>query len=170
MTPLQWILRVSLAIGLALFVQGVLVHGLLPAGFGVNLLVVLAVFLAFYDPTVRGLLLCFLIGIVFDIQGARLLGPWAGAFVIVFAVLNSVSQHIFVESTFTIMVSVFLSTVFSSLFFLVLSLDWSRIGAGSMGYLLLEATLTALVAPLVFKLLRRVFRAHRIGSSRISMV
>lgn len=166
----QLYIRTFLIVLISLLLQGALVHAVAPAGVGVNLLVAVVVFLAFHEPTARGAILCFLIGIVFDIQGARVLGPWGTGFVLVFGLLSGMAQRIFVESTFTIIVLVFSGTLISSIVALLLGFDWSRIAvSGIFGSLAVESLLTACVAPFIFSVLRRVYR-HRSGSASRGVV
>ena len=56
------------------------------------------VYLAFYEVSTFGAALAFLLGLQLDVSSAKLLGPWAGSFVLVYGFLGPLSQRIFIDT------------------------------------------------------------------------
>ena len=151
-----------LLIGLTLiFFQGTIMHALLPAAVTPNLLIVLVVFLAFYEATVFGTVLVFVLGVILDMYSSSLLvGPWAAAFVTVFGVLALLSQRIFVESFWAAVLSGLLASLLSDLVYLLVVFEFHPTGTQFVSIAFLSAVATAIVAPPLFFMLRWIL-SHR---------
>ncbi len=126
-----------------------------------DLVFIFVLFLSFYELSVFGALLVFLVGLIVDLSGGMLLGPWAGAYIICFGMLSLVSDRIFVESP----VSLFaLTAAFVSVsHFLFLFIAFDPLGQLGTEWLNLfgKALCSAFFAPLVFSFLRRIFRGAK---------
>lgn len=154
-------LIVVLAIGLlALFIQGTLIKSIAPTSMLVpNLNLIIVAFLAFREPSVFGAILSFLLGIQFDFSSGVLVGPWSAAFVAAFGLLSMVSQRVFVESPPAVVFSVLVAVLVANLIRILIILQFSEVGlAGFTWALFGEGILTALLAPLLFKALKKVLR------------
>lgn len=146
-----------LVIGLALVTAQSLLHQvgvpewLLPQG-----LIACVVYLAFFESSVTGALLAFSCGLLLDLTTATVLGPWAGAYVLVFALLSFVSPRLFVESTLVTMVVTAVTSVLSGAIYLFLAFEYQSLSREDVVMLLGQAVASALVAPMVVSLLNKV--------------
>lgn len=143
---------------IAILVQGTFLRSLFPGYLVPNLLIVLLVYLGFYESNALGAVLAFLLGLQLDLCSELLLGPWAGSFVVVFCVLTLLSQRIFVESILVVFLACGLASLFCSLLYLSLIYEFKPVGSQVWSLLLTEAVLTGAVGPLVFYPLRRGLR------------
>ena len=152
-----------LFIGLALILaQGILRILPLASALVPNLMLPLVVYLAFYLPTPAGAMSAFLIGLEYDIFASRsLLGPYAGAYVVVFALVASFSQRLFLESLVTVCLTVFVSVLISYAVYVILVSQFMPVGSliAEMGrYLFVEGLVTACVTPFLFQLFNWTIR------------
>lgn len=152
------ILRAGMAlfVGLVLiFLQGTILHSLLPAAAAPNLLLALVVFLAFYEPTVLGAVVVFILGVLLDMYSSPLLvGPWAAAYVTVFAAVALLSQRLFVESPWAAAISVLVASVASDLIYLLLVMEFQQTGSHFISVAFVGAIVTAILSPALFALYR----------------
>lgn len=160
---------------LALGVLGILFQGtVLKMFFGINffvphLLLMLAVLIAFIEPNIFGAVMCFLLGLLSDLAGVVLIGPWSAAFVVVFVAVSFFSQKLFYESGVTSFIVVFLSSLVASSVYLGLELQFKQIDASvfSLSWsLLLEAFVTACIAPLLFPFVGSFLQTRATSSMR----
>ncbi|NLF25230.1 MAG: rod shape-determining protein MreD [Deltaproteobacteria bacterium] len=143
---------------LALLIPGTLIKSVNPALIVPNFLLILLVFLAFYRGEPGDAVLAFLLGLEQDLGSLNLLGPWAGAYIVVFGVLALLSRRIFIESRLVIFVTVYAATLaadFLYLGMLALVYEAEVVSSASLSTALWEGFLSALFAPLLFPLLRR---------------
>lgn len=151
-------LLLVLALGLLMiFVQGTVFKTISMGLVIPNLIVVFVVFLSFYDVSAFGCFLVFVLGLELDLSAGVLLGPWAGACVAVFAVLASLSQRIFVDSSLAVALAALASSAISQIVYGVLTYETRPVTSDLLIRGVIEAILTGLVAPLVFKLLKLIF-------------
>lgn len=160
---------------IAVFVQGTLLRGSFPSMVVPDLVCILVVFLSFYEPGLLGAFLAFLVGLQFDLASGVLLGPRAGSSVAVFGFLSSLSQRIFVESGTAMMFAVFISTIVNFAVYMILVVEFRHTQEVVVSdffrlSVLGEATLSALITPLIFLVLRRLFSARPTsgGSANLS--
>ncbi len=133
-----------------------------------HLLLLLAILIAFLQPNVFGVIVCFLLGLLADFSSVVLIGPWAAAFVVAFLVVSFFSQKLFYESGLTSFIVVFAMTILASSIYLVLELQFKKIDSSIFelsSALLLEAFVTACFAPLLFPVLGR-FLSKRFDNPR----
>lgn len=152
---------IVLIIGLlSLFLQGTVFKTLLPESSIVpNLMLIVVAYLAFHEASVLGLLLSFMLGLLFDLGSGALLGPWAGAFVVVFMLLTSMTQRIFVDSPLTAFVAVLLGALVAQGIYLGLYAQFRTLELLPMASglrVLLEALASAVCAPICFAILRKL--------------
>jgi rod shape-determining protein MreD len=142
----------------AVFIQSTLLKLFAPGHMVVpNFVLILVSFLAFYEVSVLGTIIAFILGAQMDLASGLLLGPWCAGFVAVFGMLSSLSQRLFVESPVASFLAVFFASLLASFVYLILVLQFEPAGAQHFTFsllLLLEAGLTALLAPVVFKMLK----------------
>lgn len=163
--PLYRRILFTLVLGLILIVlQATLLKSILPHFLVPNLLIILVVFLAFFDGTPLGAGLSFLLGLELDIYNGILLGPWAGSYVVVYGVLAFLSQRIFVETALAAFVVVLFSSLLANLVYVVLTFDFRPVGHSILLPLLLEAALSGVIAPAGLALLRRLLVKRGRGS------
>ena len=141
-----------------LLLQTTLLH-LLPISPVVpDLTLVLCVYLGLYHPTVGAALGAFLLGYSIDIVSSRIIGLNAFAMSLVFLTVYLSSRAIWLQNplvtSFVVLLASFVKGValvlVSAIF---VSIEGFWIGAG--WYIIKEALLAALLAPIVFALLRR---------------
>ena len=141
-----------------LLLQTTLLH-LLPISPVVpDLTLVLCVYLGLYHPTVGAALGAFLLGYSIDIVSSRIIGLNAFAMSLVFLTVYLSSRAIWLQNPLvTSFVVLLASLVKGAALVLVsaifVSIEGFWIGAG--WYIIREALLAALLAPIVFALLRR---------------
>ncbi|HET9549434.1 MAG TPA: rod shape-determining protein MreD [Candidatus Binatia bacterium] len=141
-----------------LLLQTTLLH-LLPISPVVpDLTLVLCVYLGLYHPTVGAALGAFLLGYSIDIVSSRIIGLNAFAMSLVFLTVYWSSRAIWLQNPLvTSLVVLLASLVKGAALVLVsaifVSIEGFWIGAG--WYIIREALLAALLAPIVFALLRR---------------
>jgi rod shape-determining protein MreD len=123
-----------------------------------NLLIVLVVYLALYEQHVRGSFLVFCIGLIIDISSSTILGPWAGAAVIIYLLLGSVAQGIFLDSAISIGVITFVSSLVATFSFALLNYKVLSINQAFFVDMIGESLATALCSPLVFLSLKKLER------------
>lgn len=143
---------------LALLIPGTLIKSISPGLVVPNFLLILLVFLAFYNGRPGDALLAFMLGLEQDLGSLSLLGPWAGAYIVVFAVLTLLSRRIFIESAWVVFLTVFtaaLAADFLYLAMLALVYDAAAVTAASFSTALWEGLLSALFAPFLFPWLKR---------------
>jgi rod shape-determining protein MreD len=128
-----------------------------------QLLFILVVFLSFQDSSAKGVLCSFFLGLVLDISSGMVIGPWAGAYTVSYTAVALLSQGIFADSAFAVIVSTFVSYLISGLIFVLLSFSFTGGSTSAMLGILIEAFTTALVAPLVFPLLKVLLKNSRLS-------
>lgn len=143
---------------LLLLLQMTFLH-LLPLGPIVpDLILVLCVYWGLYHPSVGAVLGSFFLGYSVDVVSSKILGVNAFAMSLVFLVVYLSSRSIWLHhpviSSFVVLIASFvkgLALVLVSAVFLGVDGLW----AGAIRYIFLEALVAAVLAPLVFDLLRR---------------
>jgi rod shape-determining protein MreD len=148
---------------LGLFLQGSLIHATFPSFVAPDFIVIVVVFLGLRDRNLSGLLASFCLGLLGDFASGVYLGPFAGGCVLVFSVSAVIAQRVYAERTLAIVIICFCCSVIKSLYYLsVLSIYVSAdvFTASSGGMMIFEALITALVAPIVFKILFSPDIAH----------
>ena len=92
-----------------------------------NVAICLFVYLGFYEYQVFGVVLCFLIGLLADINGGLLIGPWATVGVSIYIMLSLYAPRIFVISRSSISFALLVCTVLSyTMYFLLISISTDR--------------------------------------------
>ena len=152
-------IAILILIGLgALMAQGVLVQLGLPAYATPQLLLLVVVYLSFSDISVQGSLAAFLLGVMLDLSTAILVGPWAGAFIVVYGGLVLLSQRLFIESGIVACFVSFFATIVSGAFYTLLSQQGDILVWSHAAQLFGQACATAIVAPCVISSLSHRFK------------
>ena len=151
---------------IAIFIQGTVLREVGPSWVVPNLLVILVVFLGFFEASFRGATLAFLLGLELDFANGLLVGPWAGAFVVSFGILASLSQRLFVESSLAVMIAALVSSIVSNLVYFTLVYEFHPAVTVMVPFSLLEALLNGFLAPFLFVFLRTLLAPRpRTGSA-----
>ena len=156
----KFLVLMALAL-VAIFIQGSLLRFALPSFFVPNLLLVIVVFLGFYEVTPAGASIVFLLGLEADLCSGVLLGPSAAAFAATFGILASFSSRLFVESSIAIAIGVFGAALVSNVIYLSLLYEFSDAVRHSFLAIANDALVTAIVAPFFFPLLKRLLLPRR---------
>lgn len=151
---------------LCVIAQGLLRHLGLPALMIPQSVAVCVVFLAFYDRSALGAVMAFTAGLMLDLSSATLLGPWAGACVLVFAALAFLSQRLFVESVVVAMLVTALTAVVVGCVYILLALKYQAISGADVMMLVGQAIASALSAPLLIGIMRRLYRRPSVVALR----
>jgi rod shape-determining protein MreD len=147
-----WVLLLGLV---ATWIQGAVVRSFV-SDYGVvpNLILIIVVYLAFHEVNSFGAFLAFLVGFEFDLFSGIRLGPWAGSCVLVFGLLACFAQRMFVESALATVVAVFFSSLAASIVYLLCTYELHPLTSGRVLIILVEALFSAVLAPVVFRVLR----------------
>ncbi len=155
-------MKVSLlifAIGLFLVLLQSTVFHLLPLGPIVpDLILVLCVYWGLHHPTVGAVLGSFLLGYSVDVVSSPILGLNAFAMSLVFLAVYLSSRSIWLHNSFVSFFVVLLASLIKGTALILVSaifLSVDGLWLGVARYLLLEALVAAVFAPLVFTLLQR---------------
>lgn len=150
--------------------QGSILRGILPTSWTPNLQLILMVYCALSDVSIGGVLLCFLLGLEYDLFSGTILGPWAGAFSLVAGVLALAAQRIFLESALTVLLLVACSSIVATTVYLTLLYQFRPVASDVVSWSMLETLVTALVAPLMFRLLRPLYTSRPKSSRTVKRV
>jgi rod shape-determining protein MreD len=141
-----------------LLLQTTLLH-LLPISPVVpDLTLVLCVYLGLYHPTVGAALGAFLLGYSIDIVSSRIIGLNAFAMSLVFLTVYLSSRSIWLQNPLVTSLVVLLASLVKGAALVLVSAIFVSIEGfwiGAAWYIIREALLAALLAPIVFALLRR---------------
>jgi len=148
-----------------LSIQGVLHNTGCPAWLIPQGLLVSVVFLAFYEFSLAGVVMAFLLGLLLDMSSGILLGPWAGSYVAVYALFAFLSQRLFVESALVAMLVVALGTLLAGIVFLLLAFEYQALTREDVVILGGQALTSAAVAPVIFRFFSRVWRRAGVSVS-----
>ncbi len=163
------IYEISMVLTLSLFcvfIQGSVLGLLLPSFVIPDLLIVLIVYLAFFEAGAWGAVLVFFAGIILDLSTGLLLGPWAASYVVVYAILTSLSQHIFVNSFLAAFLSVFASRIIASSVYFLIVKGFLAGASGDISISLSHALVSGLCAPILLSSYKKIFA--RVHSDRAS--
>ncbi len=142
-----------------------------PAWFMPQGLLVCAVFLAFHEFSVLGVVTAFLLGLLLDMSSGVALGPWAGSYTLVYAVFAFLSQRLFVESRAVAMLVVAAATLLSGGAFLALASGNQALAFDDLLTLMGQGVASALITAPIFGVLARVWkRAGVLGSAGSSVI
>jgi len=141
-----------------LLLQTTLLH-LLPIGPVVpDLILVLCVYLGLYHPSVGAALGSFLLGYSIDIVSSPILGLNAFAMSLVFLSVYFSSRSIWIQNPIVTSLVVLLAALVKGAAVVLISavfLSVEGFWIGAARYIIMEALVAAVLAPLVFALLRR---------------
>ncbi len=163
MSPVKYFLTIFVLGLVGILLQGTIFRLVLPASLVPHLLLVLTLYLAFYETSVLGVFLSFFLGLLLDLSTGLLLGPWAASFVVIYCVLSLVSDRIFVESGLAAVVIAFFSTVGLHVVHFLLATNLRPAIGELVSGALLQAFVTGVCAPFLFLLFRRIFHDRRGG-------
>lgn len=146
---------------LGLLLQATLVHSISPSAISPDFIVVLVLYLALNYRNIWGLLGVFALGLLADFASAQFVGPYAAGAVAAYSLVLFISDKVFAERTAAVIILGIVSSAVRALTYLVLLLiyvDVNLFRLDVIAKVLLEALLTGLVAPFVFRLLQSMER------------
>jgi cell shape-determining protein MreD len=109
----------------------------------------------------------FALGLIMDFSSAMLVGPWAGALIVVYGVLAVLSHRLFIESGVAAMIITFLSVVAANVLFSLFGAEYPSMNWEYPMQVFGQAVVTSSLAPLALSLLsRRSRRRASIGVGR----
>jgi rod shape-determining protein MreD len=158
-------MRLVVTIVIALFLmvlQGLISNLGVPNWLVPQALVACVVFVAFHECSLLGVITAFILGLLLDMNSAVVLGPWAGAYVLIYAILVFLSQRLFIDSMIVAMMVVGVSTLLAGGVFLMLAFEYQSLSVEDLYMLLGQSVSSALIAPIVFAALSRVWK--RLGA------
>jgi rod shape-determining protein MreD len=123
-----------------------------------DLILVLCVYWGLHHPTVGAVLGSFALGYSVDVVSSPILGINAFAMSLVFLSVYLSSRNIWVQNPLVSAAVVFMASVVKGLALILvwlIFLDIDGLWLGAVKYILLEASLAALLAPLLFAFLKR---------------
>ncbi|MDZ4784536.1 MAG: rod shape-determining protein MreD [bacterium] len=145
---------------IGLIIQGSILKVILPFGAIPNLILILVVYLGFFRQKNDAALFAFFLGLEYDLFGSHLLlGPNASAAVLVYFLVTSFSKRLFVDSPFTLGLVVLVASFVSHGVAAIITSQFvptEGLLTVIFRYSPLEAFASALVAPFVFKYLKRI--------------
>jgi rod shape-determining protein MreD len=146
----------ALLIGFASpLVQGILQHCGVAACLIPQFVVIVVVFLAFYEISVVGAILAFGLGLLMDLAAGHSLGPWAGACVTVYGVFVLLSQRLFIDSGPGAVSVSAVSVALAQLLYLSIEPNHPELSWALWGGVVVSALCSGLCAPFVFAFLSR---------------
>lgn len=158
-----------------LFIQGSLIHSTIPSAPAPDFILVLVVIVALRYQTVGGVCGVFVLGLLDDFASARFLGPSAAGAVVAFLLVGVIASRVFADRSFAIMLITFICSLAKSFVYVLMYAIYLDNGLAQVAQLyvlqivLLEALFSALVAPIILKLItvsRQLPRAgHMAGNS-----
>lgn len=159
--PLYILLVLFLGL-LSIFLQGTVFRIMLPDFLVPNLTLSIVAFLAFYDNTALGVFLAFFLGIEFDMYSGNpvLIGPSAGSLVLIYGLLASLSQRIYVESPVAIGLISIVCALLHTLIYSLLIFEFNEAPALYFSSIIINALVTGCFTPLIFRILTALFRVR----------
>ncbi len=147
-------------------VQAGILEPLLPSFPNLNIVLPLVIAIASVQPTPVGALAAFLAGLLSDIGVGLVLGPQAGASVVVWLLIALVSNRVYVESRATLVILALIASTVFSLARLAFTLQFLPSATQSVVSIIGEATFTAIVTILVTPALRSLLSPKSFESQR----
>ncbi len=141
---------------IGLYIQGTLIKALAPGAVVPDFIIVLVMFVALNFPSVLGIVGAFALGLAADFASGIFLGPNAAGAVCVFMFTAFVAKKVYAENFIAIAILGFLcSLAKTATVVLLLSLYVNvDVISGNTVTVFVEALLTAIVSPIVMKLLQ----------------
>ena len=146
-----------LAFFLGLVIQGAVIRSLLPSIPAPDFILVLVFYIALYFRTPWGVISAFGLGLAADAASGQFLGPQAAGCVVAFLVVLFFVDRIYAERGFAVVVVAFAASLGKSITCALLLCLYAKIDILTgmvMKTVLLEAIFSALLAPVLFWILR----------------
>jgi hypothetical protein len=117
-----------------------------------NLILLCSVYFSFFYPSLSAVVIVFLLGLISDFSShSFIVGPSSAGLLSVFVVLFLLSPNLYIESSFSLFILVFLSSIGMDTFYSFITLRSAGNLLDSFGIILLRGIITALCAPFVFR-------------------
>lgn len=123
-----------------------------------DFVLILVVALSLYYHNIFGLIGSFLLGLLADFASARYLGPNAAGAVSAFLFVGIVANRVYADKVFAVFIIAFLCSCVkaaTAILLLTFCVPHYHVPAEAVGTMIGEAFASALISPLVFRLLRR---------------
>ncbi|MCC6933756.1 MAG: hypothetical protein IT292_10995 [Deltaproteobacteria bacterium] len=139
-------------ITLSIFLQGTLLPAVNPNFIVPDLLLILVLIVGLYFRSMGGLFSALLIGLVSDFAAAKYMGPEAAGSIAAFWVVIYISQKVYIEHFFGLMILGFIASFIDQLIYIGMVATYSAFETGYgklFSVLLWQAFFTGLLTPLV---------------------
>lgn len=140
-----------------LFFQATFIHSLAPAAIAPDIVLILIVSLALSYRSVPALVGSFLLGLGADFASGQFLGPSAAGAVVSFMLVVVIANKVYAQKVAAQSILTFLCSIAKSLTYITLIALYTNVSLFSkstINLILLEALISALVAPIVISVLR----------------
>lgn len=154
---LRLVVVFGLACLLGLVIQAVLIHGLFPSAIAPDFITVLIVYIALHHRTPLGAVGAFSLGVLEDFASGQFVGPCAAGAVVAFIVSALIADKVYAERLPALVALTALASTAKAFTFLGVIALYVRVNllsAPVVWVVLAEALLSAVVAPIVVKLLQ----------------
>ena len=139
-----------------LFLQGAILKPLLPSFCIPNIFLIIVIYLSFYETNILGLILSFILGLLYDISSSTFLGPWAASYVTIYTIFAIFSGRVFIDTTISLLIITAISSVICDLIHIILIFTFiSHIDNMTLSVLIGGFT-TAICSPLVVYILKKL--------------
>ncbi|MCB0353061.1 MAG: rod shape-determining protein MreD [Bdellovibrionales bacterium] len=145
----------------ALFFQEALFPLVLPRSFVPNILLLLVLYLGFFESNEFGVIGAFLLGIFLDLSGGLVIGPWAGSFVVTFCALSLIADRVFSESPIAVSVVGLCGAALANVTFLFLTVEGLPYVRSMLSQVMSQAVVAMFLLPLLIPWLRWVMKGQR---------
>lgn len=141
---------------LGLIVQSTIFHALSFSVIAPDFIVVLVVYLGLHYKSAFGVIAAFLLGLAADFASGQFIGPAAAGSIVAYNIASAVSQKVYAEHPIALVFLTFFCSLAKSFLFIGMLRFYTHVDVldGHLSSLLLEALLSALIAPLVLRFLQ----------------
>jgi rod shape-determining protein MreD len=143
----------ALLVGLA--IQATVVHGLFPQAIAPDFLLILVLYLGVNFRSPFGAVGAFLLGLCADFATGKFVGPFAAGSVLAFALTVTLSNRVYAEKGFALVIIAFLACVVKGATYFIFEAIYPKIPLSSsvITTILAEAGITAILAPIIMRFL-----------------
>jgi len=164
--PLRMYVVILVIVPMMAVIQAAIIQPIFSFLPNINMVLPLVIAIATVSPTPFGACAAFFAGFLADVAVGLVLGPQAGAAVVVWLLIALLSNRVFIESKLTlIFLALFTATVFS-LARLAFTLQFVSTATQSLGSIVGEASATAIITILIAPTLRRLLSPRLLESER----
>lgn len=145
---------------MGLFFQAALIHSSIPAAPAPDFILILVVITALNYQNVFGMIGAFVLGLLADFASGLFIGPNAAGAVVAFSLIGVIASRVYADRGFGVMLITFFSCLVKSAVYAIMHVVYINgamheiLQLSVLKLVLIEAALTALVAPLLYRLMQ----------------